>query len=167
MRNIDNFFNAFEASIDFDSFLGIKFFLCFARFEYALKKAGYLENKPYASPDWESYAQSIEEQMSIRDPNIIESLEYFTDNPTKYQQNDSGTVKYVNTPYDNSTSLFIWAIKMIKRVRNNFFHGGKYRDLVVEDSLRNTALLNHSLLVLNECLELENDVSSYFRNFPS
>ena len=53
---------------------------------------------------------------------------------------------------------------MITRVRNNFFHGGKYNDLVVVDSLRNTDLLRHSLIILNECLELDNVVTNHFNN---
>lgn len=66
----------------------------------------------------------------------------------------------IKTFYKERMSL----IKMIKRVRNNFFHGGKYRDLVVEDSLRNSTLLYHSLLVLNECLYLDNEVAGHFFN---
>ena len=98
--------------------------------------------------------------MEPRIINIIDSLTYFRDNPTKKQENDDGILRYVETTY--SIQSFVWAIKMIKRVRNNFFHGGKYRDLVVEDSLRNSTLLYHSLLVLNECLYLDNEVAGHF-----
>ena len=164
MEHIDDFFANFERSIDFESFLGIKFFLSFARFEYALKTSGFLENKSYASPDWNAYAESIEAQMNEK-PSIQESLEYFVAHPTKSQDNINGRVQYVETPFENQCSTFTWAIRMIKRVRNNFFHGGKYRDLVVEDSLRNTTLLNHSLIVLNECLKIDNEVSRHFKNY--
>jgi len=138
MDNINSFIDNFERSIDFDPSLGFKFFLSFARFEYALKEAGFLKNKDYASPNWLAYAESVEEYMVERNEIINESLEYFINNPTKIQKNSNGSVEYVETPYDNNYTPFVWAIMMIKRVRNNFFHGGKYRDLVVVDSLRNT-----------------------------
>lgn len=48
------------------------------------------------------------------------------------------------------------------RVRNNFFYGGNYPHFRVEDVLRNKQFLDFSLIILNECLELNNDVKSYF-----
>jgi len=54
MYNIDYFLNNFDKSIDFDIFQGIYFFLIFARFEYALKQSGFLQNERDARPDWET-----------------------------------------------------------------------------------------------------------------
>ena len=96
--------------------------------------------------------------------NIKSSIDYFVEHPVRKQVvSDSNQLKFQDTIYDPSKDRFIWSLMMIKKARNNFFHGGKYIDLVVEDEIRNKTLILHSMKVLNECLELNNDVTYYFK----
>lgn len=53
-------------------------------------------------------------------------------------------------------------LKMIRGIRNNLFHGGKHNAEVHEDTQRTEQLLNASIAVLGECLELAPQVRMLF-----
>jgi hypothetical protein len=51
---------------------------------------------------------------------------------------------------------------LIRRVRNNLFHGEKLGVLLEGDSERDTDLLKHGLTILYACLQISTDVRSKF-----
>jgi len=53
-------------------------------------------------------------------------------------------------------------LRMVRSIRNNLFHGGKYNIEVHEDTDRTEHLLRSSLVVLEECLELSPEVRLHF-----
>ena len=55
-------------------------------------------------------------------------------------------------------------LKMVRNVRNNLFHGGKYSTEAHEDTERTERLLRSSITILGECLELSPQVCEYFND---
>jgi hypothetical protein len=54
------------------------------------------------------------------------------------------------------------AVSAMQRVRNNLFHGGKFRNGEIEDSARNECLLRHSITVLEHAVELDERLKRVF-----
>jgi len=165
MNNLNNFINSIDKYHNFDIFDGIFFFLCFSRFEYAIKKEGFLDlSVNYASADWIAYGESILLQITPKLVNISSSIDYFVEHPVRKQVvSVSNQLIFQDAAYDHNRVPFIWSLMMIKRARNNLFHGGKYIDQVVEDEIRNKTLIQHSMKILNECLKLDNNTTYYFK----
>lgn len=149
-----------------DSELVLQFFVTFSRFEYALKRAGFLENRGYASPDWDSFAKEIEPKLaSIQDAEFTNAQTYLLQHPPKkqivkmpgnkldWEEEDSSRVP------KNATYL----LQMVRRVRNNLFHGGKYPERPVSGRrLRNSELLHACMTILEKCLPLDEKVKHFF-----
>ena len=50
----------------------------------------------------------------------------------------------------------------IRTIRNNLFHGGKFKGIYQEDISRNYILLQSAMIILNEWLDLNEDVKTLF-----
>ena len=53
-------------------------------------------------------------------------------------------------------------LRMVRTVRNNLFHGGKYNIEVHEEVERTELLLQNSLTILMACLRLSQEVERQF-----
>ena len=53
---------------------------------------------------------------------------------------------------------------LIRRVRNNLFHGGKFDIEVHEKRERTTKLLKYGLIILEQCLNTNQDVKYNFEH---
>ena len=51
---------------------------------------------------------------------------------------------------------------LIRRIRNNLFHGGKHNLDVFEDTQRTTILLQSALVIIEECVSLEPRVKAAY-----
>src|ERR1700752_2467859 len=109
---------------DLPSDLLLDFFVTFARFEYALKRAGYLEKKPFASPDWRRFAEDLRGIPEENQKAILASATYLQAEPPKQQVVVDGALRWdERKPSDSQTQS---VIESVKTVRNNLFHGGKF-----------------------------------------
>ena len=54
-----------------------------------------------------------------------------------------------------------FVLRMVRTVRNNLFHGGKYPDGPVEEVARNRDLLRAGCRVLEECMKLHKDLARW------
>ena len=58
-----------------------------------------------------------------------------------------------NVPNGNLSDIEVLLL-LIRRIRNNLFHGGKHNFDMFENTERTTRLLKSSLIVIQECLLL-------------
>jgi len=150
------------------------FFLTFSRFEYALKSSRFFKkpnrnrynpDKPHvAEPDWESFENSILRVFSWeRSEKLKQACEFLLHSPPDKQviiQDDTDWAIDWRTPVQQSHETDIkFILKMVRSVRNNLFHGGKYN---TEDTARTERLLRSSILVLGECLISAEEVRQHF-----
>ena len=151
-----------EILIDRD--LLLSFFLNFSRFEFALKLAGFARgDRRSVKPDWDGFAVLIKDQF---DKNAGESLsqacDHILDNPPNKQVLVQGSLGWSTGGRDPNQTELEFLLLMIRRVRNNLFHGGKYNNREHEDTARSVQLLKSCLVILDECLRLSPHVKSAF-----
>jgi hypothetical protein len=148
-----------ETKVDRD--LLLEFFLSFSRFEYALKTTGFYKRRPEdsmrppaAEPDWDRFATSLRDTFQRgRDRDLENACASLLDPPPNRQViiNDAPAWE---TPTRGPGSEVEFLLRMVRTVRNNLFHGGKYSNDVHEPTKRTELLLRSSLVILRECLAL-------------
>jgi hypothetical protein len=149
-----------------DRTLVADFFITFSRFEYALKRSGYLrQDKANVNPDWDAFGTRDENKRSFdsdASADLRQAVEYLLKHPPQKQiRTGKDSFEYRTRPLRGQSGLHE-AVLAIRRVRNNLFHGGKFHDGHVEDLARNTDLLRHSLMLLEHILKLDDRVQGFF-----
>jgi hypothetical protein len=137
-----------EAALDG---LAFQFFKIFARFEYALKAAGFHAGKEgkarKAEANWDSFAKSLNSLFEEEhEGELGEAVRYMLDEPPKVQMvNAAGQLEWADKRETGPTArqLFLY----IRRVRNNLFHGGKFNGHWFARE-RSEPLIRHSLTIL-------------------
>ena len=149
-----------------DKDLAVSFFLMFSRFEYALKRAGYLKpNAHYASADWGRFAREHESQFQrlAKPDELLEAVQYLRTRPPKKQIVVNGQISWDDGPVTSCAEGSLqWLLVMVRRVRNNLFHGGKYPYAPINEPLRDVKLLEHCITVLEASLNLSPEIHEYF-----
>lgn len=148
---------AFSRS-DFDRDLVFRFFVIFSMFEYALKEAGFRHIDPRndeIQPDWVAFARAIDGQFNRQaDPELSVAVDYFLNHPTKKQVFRNNQIAFAQTQRPPNTSDTEWLSVLVRRVRNNLFHGGK----VNYDRHRDTLLIQFSIVILESWAVLDQNV---------
>jgi hypothetical protein len=148
----------------------LEFFVTFSRFECALKRARFVKGDKHgnAHPDWEKFVRKVARRLGeITGGEFIKAKSYLLQNPPLkqvFRKPDKG-VRWEENCKRDGESEGEYLLRLVRAVRNNLFHGGKYEYSVVIDdhALRNNELLKASLTVLEMCLELEPTLAFYFR----
>jgi len=145
--------------------LTLEFLAMFARFEFALKKAGYaVGDNSKVSPDWDSFANDVAKLDATALAPMLNASQYLQQHPPKKQVLDNGALRWVAR--QGTTGSAIGDVLLsVRTVRNNLFHGGKFPDAMVTDPLRDEQLIRDCLAVLKGLLELPlpKDVGNIFR----
>ena len=153
--------------VDFDRELVYQFFITFSLFEKALKDFGFRQvlRNDDIQPDWESYATTIDGQFTsiLNSPNhheLITAVNYFLNHPPKKQVFQNAHIRLSQTRRSQGMSDSVWLSVLIRRVRNNLFHGGKFS----YDRPRDTLLLQFSLIILEVWANCHPDIQQFFLN---
>lgn len=130
--------------------LSYKFFQEFARYEYCLKATGIRPLKKNAEADWDEYAKQVKHVFDAPTPiEFREAIEYFLEHPPKKQIVRDGILAWDETPLQEK-NIAIKIFILIRRLRNNLFHGGKFNGEWFEPE-RSEALMRHALIILEVC----------------
>jgi hypothetical protein len=144
------------------------FFLCFAKFEFALKTAGFFKgNQKSVSPDWDRFADSIKNSFNKKiGPRLEEAVDYYLLNPPWKQvlKNVNGDMAWDTSMPNDRLSEIEKILKLVRRVRNNLFHGGKFNIEVHQKRKRTEKLLRYGLVILEACLQLDEGVQYNFEH---
>ena len=130
----------------------IAFFVVFSRFEYALKCSGYVKNKFRAEANWDRFSKTLGDSFfkQVKNSKIAETL---LKKPPQKQIIKNGKLDWeASSKITSVHELFV----MIRQVRNNLFHGGKFphpKGPVPQDPEREKALLIEAQNVLEKALE--------------
>jgi hypothetical protein len=150
--------------LNLDAKLACEFLGVFARYEFALKAVGLAIGDP-VQPAWDNYAKSIDPVFAkVTDAELTAAVDYLLTQPPKKQVLRDGKLAWESTPLDNVPRAQ-QALSMVRRVRNNLFHGGKFLPAEAgSDPNRDQLLVQHSLVILRACLPLRADVEAAFSN---
>lgn len=157
-----------ELPIDRD--LVVRFFALISRFEFGLKVAGFAPQEGEAKPDWCSFATRIDAALAAKrakSPALDEAIGYLLEHPPRKQTLRAGKLLWTSTPEQGGAPT-IWILTLVRRVRNNLFHGGKYtqgsHDEGNPETARDEKLIRTATTILEECIDLEPAVAASFES---
>ena len=145
-----------------------EFFINFARFEYAVKAAGYSRNKSgYAEPDWGEFCASLTTDFwSTPDANLSPHLNYIRRKPPKkLVKLKSGGLKWKARTPDATWSESRKILFLAQGVRNNVVHGSKFTARESPEHNRNAKLMAAATAILAAFLSHSNRVREVFNGF--
>ncbi|MBD2067228.1 hypothetical protein H6F93_06760 [Leptolyngbya sp. FACHB-671] len=142
--------------------LTYKVFRVFSRFEFALKRSGFVtQQRKQLRIEWRCFAQK---HVASPLPKPLSSeLMYFieAENRPKKQKLENGCLcwEIINSPPEPIT--LEWLLEAAYTVRNNLFHGGKWTS-AIEEPARDEKLLRASLAVIKIAIEMDQDVQFHY-----
>jgi hypothetical protein len=141
---------AYLEETNIDQALVLEFFMKFSRFEFALKLTGFARgNENYVEPAWRRFMQHISNSFDKNHTRELEkACEYFLVNPPHQQVLIGNTLGWNRNIPNNTNSEPELIIELVKRVRNNLFHDGKYNAEIHEETARSEELLRNALIIL-------------------
>ena len=145
--------------------LVLEFFYFFSRFEYALKRAGFLTTKKWAEPNWTGFFQKVTAAEILADPSDVElkkSLHFLEKRKPRYQANENGKMVWLHICKKEDWTRERYVLELIKTVRNNLFHGGKFPEGPISEPAGDEELLRHCLVILKRCLACDDKVKQMF-----
>ena len=128
-----------------------EFLINFARFEYAVKAAGYARNKGrYAEPDWDNYCAAIATDFwSNPGPALGPHLNYIRRKPPKQLVKlASGGLKWKTRTPDAAWTEPRVILHLAQGVRNNVVHGSKFTARESAEHNRNAKLMAAATAIL-------------------
>lgn len=145
-----------------DRDLVFEFFWKFSAFEYALKRSPDFLKKGKAEADWEKFGNRINERFAtFGDPNFYEAVESIKALSPQKQINKNGKLAWKRVEQTPNESDAAYTLHLLKTVRNNLFHGGKYPDGTIFEIARNRNILRAAVTILNGCYELHPEIQHW------
>lgn len=144
--------------------IAIEFLSVFSRMEYALKSTEFADGGPgRVEPAWDRFANHIHDRFTqIKDETLHQSVNFLLDQPPRKQVLLEGRLRFIEQEIDKGQRSTQQLLKMIRTVRNNFLHGGKYAPDGEVEPGRNEQLVRASLEVLKQCRFLHEKVSASY-----
>lgn len=148
-------------------------FTAFARFEYSLKRSGYVTGSGRTKTcvaDWDTFASDNEDSFShAHADGLKDAKAYFDERPPHKQVFLDGKMKWKKTERSGEGDL-LWYSILVRRVRNNLFHGEKTNAFLrvgvnepeEPEPSRNLLLLRHTLVMLEAFIECNENVKQWF-----
>lgn len=124
------------------------FFATFARFEYALTRGGVLTGEigDQAEAHWDRFANALGDPFLLTMRTAPQADVFFTDPPKKLFVIGDDEVEFRRTAdVETCPDLFV----LLRRVRNNLFHGQK---VLFDD--RDSQLIEAALFVLDQAFDV-------------
>jgi hypothetical protein len=140
-----------------------KLFVVFSRFGFALKEHGFVAGRSGedAKPDWDRFSEESVLKGFVEEIRQDTEVRELLDNPPMKQivvcHNDGSKSCDWKAPTNRPDELMAQLLLAVRRVRNNFFHGGKHG----EDA-RDERLCRAALRILSECLKRHDGVRNLF-----
>jgi len=155
---------AYLDEVQIDRELLLEFFLRFSRVEFALKASGFaLGDVEGVRPNWNGFAISLRGKFhKTANPELLQVCDFVLNDPPRRQVLVDGRLAWNTQAQAVGEADVEFLIKMVRSVRNNLFHGGKYNIALHEDTARSEALLRNCLIILEECVDLSPVVKQAF-----
>ena len=146
--------------------LACEFLSVFSRVEYALKSTGFaIGNNKRVDPAWDIFANEIDEKLlQINNTELLQAIEYILNTPPRKQVIENGQIIFINQTIDSSQKRTQQLLLMIRTIRNNLFHGGKYLPDGEIEAGRNEFLVKYSLIILRNCIQINTRVYASYQH---
>lgn len=140
--------------------LALEFLGTFARCEYALKCSGFAKGGANSvDADWDSFAREVDWHFRrLTDSDFRAAVDFLLTEPPRKQVLRNGHLEWKEAPPDPKLPKAQQTLLMVRRVRNNLFHGAKVWSPEYANRPRDIRLLNAALVVLKHCARLNQQV---------
>ena len=141
------------------------FLAMFSRWECALKHGGFVRAGTFeqAEADWDSFANKYAAQIiAHQDTEFTSARARLLSNPPKHELLSIGTVSWQDNPRRANETDAVYLLRVVRDIRNNLFHGGKYSGGPEPETARDRALINCAVLILKRLLDLDAAVRARF-----
>jgi hypothetical protein len=144
--------------------LALEFLGTFARCEYALKGTGFAKGGVNSvEADWDAFANAVDWHFRrVHDDAFLEAVEFLLTDPPRKQILKNGRVEWKQSPPDPNLPKAPQVLLMVRRVRNNLFHGAKVWSPEYGNRARDIRLLQSGLTVLQQSIRLNGNVHSAY-----
>ncbi|MDY0744773.1 hypothetical protein SNE35_09650 [Paucibacter sp. R3-3] len=146
--------------------LAVELLALFSRMEYALKVSDFaVGDDKTVAPNWDAFANAVNDDfLAIADEAVVEARELLLQSPPRKQVLLDGHVRFadqvINTKQRRTQQLLL----MVRTVRNNLFHGGKYLPNGEQEPGRDERFVRASITVLRACSVLHHLVRVNFEH---
>lgn len=145
-----------------DRELVLNFFWTFSVFECALKREGFLMSgwRDAVKPDWERFGKQIRGRFGeVRRDGFDSAVRTLLEASPRKQVVREGQLEWAPVDRRDGDSDEEYVLYLVKTVRNNLFHGGKYPDGSIKEVARDKKILEAALAVLRGCYELHPSIA--------
>ena len=141
--------------------LAYEFLGTFARCEYALKGSGFAKgDAKYVEADWDAFALAIDCHFRLVDDQAFKAaVAFLLDKPPRKQVLINHKIEWKESPPDGNHPKAQQVLSMVRRVRNNLFHGAKVWSPEYGNRERDIKLVKAGLIILKQCVLLNQNVS--------
>lgn len=139
-----------------------QFIYSFSRAEFALKASCFLKNTEEAQADWDAFIRNIKDRFNEnKTEELKQAIEYIKNNPPKKQVVENNQLDWKQTNNDGMHLAQFLNI-MLRRIRNNLFHGGKLHTGFTEDISRDLRLIESANVIIKEMIMLNEEVNRHY-----
>ncbi len=144
--------------------LTYEFLGTFARCEYALKCSSFAKSKRGSvEANWDDFAKSIDRHFCrIVSVEFQAAVNLLLTEPPRKQVLLDGRLSWKDSPPDKRLPIAQQALLMVRRIRNNLFHGAKIWVPEYGNRNRDIQLLRASLIVLKQSFSIIGEVQAAY-----
>jgi len=152
--------------LNVDPQLACEFLGVFARCEFALKAGGFAQGDANGvNANWDLFAQTIDGHFDpTQSDDLSHAVEYLLNHPPRKQILINNHIEWRDAAPDANLTRAERVLLMVRRVRNNLFHGGKFLAPEGAENDRDQLLVQHSLTVLRACILLSAQVTAAYEH---
>lgn len=144
--------------------LAYEFLGTFARCEYALKGSGFAKGGATSvEANWDTFATAIDWHLRrVADDSFKEAMRFLLSEPPRKQVLRNGRVEWKDSPPDPNLPKAQQVLLMVRRIRNNLFHGAKVWSPEYDNRQRDIKLVEAGLVILKRCSSLNQEVQTAY-----
>lgn len=126
-------------------------FASFSRWECALKHNKFVRVGQHgqAEADWKKFANEHGDALAkLTSDDFLAARKYLTNSPPQRQELRGGHMSWEPNPKRSGESEADYLFRVVKDVRNNLFHGGKFVGGPAPELARDRLLIDSAIVVL-------------------
>ena len=136
----------------------------FSRLEYCLKVTSFRQRGDgEAKADWNAFIGAAEARFNPEEsPELAKAYEYLTGNPPRSLEVKNGNVFWADY-IKRGTTRADEAVWIVKQIRNNLFHGGKFAHDPGSSPERENKLLMCATILLSHLISVVPEVEDAYQ----
>ena len=147
-----------------DRDLLLDFLMVFSRFEFSLKRCGFVYgDETRALPNWDKFGADNHKRFNATEnAALTDAVDLLFRKPPQKQVLKDNRLSWEDVVHNRKEPQFLYVLRLVRTIRNNLFHGGKFPDGPIADPARDHQLLQSALTVLRASVPFDSEISNVF-----